>query len=380
LVPQENKTICLAMIVKNESKVIERCLDSVKDFVNHVVICDTGSTDGTQEIIKKWLKKNNITGDIHDREWVHFAHNRTEAFKYAKGKCDYIMTLDADEVFAPYINGEADLTKRIFSVDNLKAERIYVMTAYNQTRYLRAQFFKDSLNWGWEQPVHEHTVCLDKTDVDEAVQKGCCVYVTPEGARSQDKQKYLKDALVFENWLLDHPEDSRAWFYLCQSYQDAKMPERALAAFPSAIKTSRWVEEKYMLHLRKARWLDTLGRPKHEIYESLVNAYETHPLRCEAPLGMIVHHYNHKNWKMILLLGTPFVDLNDVPPHTLFAEKAAWTWRIKDYVSIAHFYTENYEESLKYAQAALNFKNIIPEHEIERIQGNITHAKNKIKE
>ena len=48
-------SICLTMIVKNESKIIERCFDSVKDYIDTWCICDTGSTDGTQDIIKKYF-------------------------------------------------------------------------------------------------------------------------------------------------------------------------------------------------------------------------------------------------------------------------------------------------------------------------------------
>ena len=45
------KTVCLNMIVRNESSVIQRCLDSVKGFIDYWVIVDTGSIDGTQKIV-----------------------------------------------------------------------------------------------------------------------------------------------------------------------------------------------------------------------------------------------------------------------------------------------------------------------------------------
>ena len=61
------KTLCLNMIVKNESKIITRCLDSVKDYIDYFVICDTGSTDGTQDIIKDYFKKHNIKSRFYSR-------------------------------------------------------------------------------------------------------------------------------------------------------------------------------------------------------------------------------------------------------------------------------------------------------------------------
>ena len=70
-------TICLNMIVKNEAHVIERCLISVKHLINYWVIVDTGSTDGTQQIIRDFLKE--IPGELYEKLWVNFSHNRNEA-------------------------------------------------------------------------------------------------------------------------------------------------------------------------------------------------------------------------------------------------------------------------------------------------------------
>jgi len=72
-VPQ---TICLNMIVKNEARVIRRCLDTVRPFIDRWVIVDTGSTDGTQALIREVLQ--GVPGELHERRWKDFAHNRNE--------------------------------------------------------------------------------------------------------------------------------------------------------------------------------------------------------------------------------------------------------------------------------------------------------------
>ena len=90
------KTICAALIVKNESKVIKRCLDSIKPFIDYWVVCDTGSTDDTKEIISSELSE--IPGDLHDVPWVNFGHNRTKLIELCKGKADYLLLIDADEI------------------------------------------------------------------------------------------------------------------------------------------------------------------------------------------------------------------------------------------------------------------------------------------
>src|SRR5262245_56903347 len=88
------RTICLVMIVRNEASVIERCLDSVKPFIDCWVICDTGSTDRTKEIIRESLA--GIPGTMHDVGWQDFGRNRTIALRFARGKADYHLLLDAD--------------------------------------------------------------------------------------------------------------------------------------------------------------------------------------------------------------------------------------------------------------------------------------------
>ena len=84
-------TISTCLIVKNESVCIERCLNSILLFSDEIIIYDTGSNDGTQEICSKIDKVRVIQG-----EWRNdFAWARNESFKHAT--CDYIMWVDADD-------------------------------------------------------------------------------------------------------------------------------------------------------------------------------------------------------------------------------------------------------------------------------------------
>ena len=84
-----DKTICLNMIVKNESTIIRDTLENIIIHVplDYYVISDTGSDDNTADIIKQFsLMKKGIQGEIHHDEWVNFAHNRNCALQHAQGK------------------------------------------------------------------------------------------------------------------------------------------------------------------------------------------------------------------------------------------------------------------------------------------------------
>ena len=91
-------SITLCMIVKNEAHCIKDTFDSVHQYINYYVIIDTGSTDNTKEVITTYFDALGIKGEIHDRPWKNFGWNRTEAFKYAKNKGDYVWVIDADDL------------------------------------------------------------------------------------------------------------------------------------------------------------------------------------------------------------------------------------------------------------------------------------------
>ena len=89
-------TICLNMIVKNESKIITRLFDTILPIIDTYCICDTGSTDDTKEIIENYFKEKKIPGKVIQESFKDFGHNRTVALKAAKNMGTYLLFLDAD--------------------------------------------------------------------------------------------------------------------------------------------------------------------------------------------------------------------------------------------------------------------------------------------
>ena len=87
------------MIVKNESRIITRLLKSVLPIIDTYVICDTGSTDGTPQIITDFFTTHGITGEVITEPFRNFGYNRTFALKAARGKATYALLLDADMIF-----------------------------------------------------------------------------------------------------------------------------------------------------------------------------------------------------------------------------------------------------------------------------------------
>ena len=146
-------TISLCMIVKNEEDTLKRCIDSVRDIVDEIIIADTGSTDKTREIAAS------LTKTVYDFEWINdFSAARN--FAYAKATMDYILILDADDVLE-----EEDRAKFKKLKETLSTQVDVVLMPYNvgfdaagnvTLSYYRERLSKREKNFLWEEPVHEH--------------------------------------------------------------------------------------------------------------------------------------------------------------------------------------------------------------------------------
>ena len=154
-------TISVCMIVKNEEKILGRCLDCLKGIADEIVIVDTGSTDATKEIAGKY------TDRIYDFEWVNdFAKARNFAF----GLCqmDYIFSADADEILdeaniEAFKNLKEILLPEIDVVQMVYKNQLECNTTYNFDEELRPKLYKRLRSFIWEGSVHE-TVRLDPVD------------------------------------------------------------------------------------------------------------------------------------------------------------------------------------------------------------------------
>ncbi len=160
-------TISVCMIVKNEEKVLARCLEPLKQVADEIVIADTGSTDGTKEIAGKYTDK------IYDFKWTgDFSDARNFVFSKATG--DYIYSADADEVLDSVNLGRFETLKKCLIPEVEIVTMIYVNPedinmAYNDLRERRPKLFKRLRTFTWIDPIHE-TVRLDPVVFDSDVE------------------------------------------------------------------------------------------------------------------------------------------------------------------------------------------------------------------
>lgn len=142
---KQGQTLCLNMIVKDEAHIITRCLASVLPLIDTWVIVDTGSTDGTQAVIQEFFSA--LPGELIERPWVNFAHNRTEALEFARGKAGYLLIMDADDTLE---------IAQGFELPPLTADAYCLEIHYAGHAYRRRQLIRSTLPWHYVGVLHEY--------------------------------------------------------------------------------------------------------------------------------------------------------------------------------------------------------------------------------
>ena len=343
------------MIVKDEKGVISACLDSVKPIIDYWVIVDTGSTDGTQEYIKEYMK--DIPGELHERPWKNFAHNRNEALQLARGKSDYLLIMDADD----YLEFDKD-----FKLPQLDKDSYYIEIRDGGSRYSRRQLVTNQDHWKWIGVLHE-AICSDQAK-SEATLSGVLYKRTYGGARSKDPQKFQKDAQVLEDALKEDPTNSRYMFYLAQSYRDAKDYETSIKKYEQRVQMAGWDQEVYWSLLQIALMKTWLEKDPKDVIESYYRAYLYRPSRAEALyyLGAYYRTLNCFNASYCTLAEAIKIPL---PQDILFVERWIHEYGALFEASISAYWIGRYAEAKKASDSLLKMS-MLPQPVRDAVENN----------
>lgn len=343
------------MIVKDEARVIERGLASVKPFIDYWLIVDTGSDDGTQDIIRRFMA--DIPGELHERPWRDFGHNRSEAMALARGKGDYVLVMDADNLFhAP----------PGWQWPALSAPAYYLDLVSSGTRYRQCLLVSNALPWRWVGVLHEYLT----TDAPHHIEAlaGPWVERRHEGARSRDPEVFRKDAAILEAALRKEPDNTRYAFYLAQSWRDAGELEKARQAYLTRAQMGGWVEETWYALYQVGVLTERLQGSAAEVRDAYLAAYQNRPTRAEPLVALARWHNRRREWAMGQLYARAAMSLKP-PADILFMDEGMYRWGATDEASVSAFWLGDHRESFRLAMRLLD-DDLLPESERLRVEAN----------
>lgn len=361
--------VCLNMIVKNEAHVIERCLRSVRPFIDSWVIVDTGSTDGTQAIIRRFFE-DDLPGELHERPWHNFGHNRTEALQLARSQGDYLFIIDADEVLqVPAGYQRPPLSEIAYSLD----------VEFAELRYLRHCLISSRMPWRWVGVLHEYLDCGQP--LPGARLPDVRVRVFTDGARSQRSQleKFAADAAVLEAALVDEPDNERYVFYLAQSYRDSCQPEAALTRYDQRAAMGSWAEEAWYSQQAAALLAETLHHHEDQVIGRYLRAYQARPQRGGETLGQLARYCrDRKHFAMARMFAGCAMAI-PLPSDWLFVDVSWYQWRCEDEYAIASYWTGHFAECQRVCESLLAGTGL-PVHQRTRVEENLRFAQERLRE
>jgi glycosyltransferase involved in cell wall biosynthesis len=353
------------MIVKNESNIIKKCLNSIADYLDYWVICDTGSTDGTQDIIKSFFKEKDIPGELYEDKWVSFGYNRTLYLKYAKNKCDFLIILDADEIL---------IVKNKNFKNNIKPNSQNRIKYYGNLDYRYSILLAGNIQWKYIGVTHEYIT----TDEKHTVEDNDDIMINHIGNGNNKRDKFTRDIKLLSQGIKDEPNNVRYHFYLAQSYKDIGDYKNAIKYYKKRVEMGGWYEEVYyslyMIGLCKQN--DGLDFENKILYDYL-KAYNYNKNRLEALYEIVKYYRQNEKYQEGYAYGMLRIK-NSYPKDLLFIDRDIHTFKFKDEVAICASRVNDHKLAIKLNNELLNL-DCLNDNYRNRIQKNLNFSLNSDK-
>jgi len=366
-------TVCLSMIVKNETKILHECLDSVHPHIDYWVIVDTGSTDGTQDYIRNYFAEKGIPGELIERPWQNFGHNRSEALDLCTGKGDYAWMIDADDRVVgsfKYPNGK-----------NMTADAYAIKCGRDNCVWWRNQIFKTGIGWKYVGVLHEYAHCEKPNLIQTKIEGDYFLEARTLGQERNGNvtpvEKYSKDAELLLEALKTEPNNSRYQFYLAQSYFDSQQWDKAIEAYYKRVEMGGWEEECYYSLFRVALCEIQKESPWTVVQQKFLDAYDYRPCRAE-PIHAIARFLRMNGRPRAAYLFAKQAAQIQYPHHDiLFIDNNIYEWMALDELGSTAFYVHDYQLG-GYACEKLMREGKLPASEVERVQKNLLAYKERL--
>jgi glycosyltransferase involved in cell wall biosynthesis len=357
--------IALILMIKNEERILLRCLQALEGVVDYYCIADTGSTDASVEIANGFLKTHK--GCVNIDEWKNFGHNRTVSFRKAY---DYLRTVDGCDLSKTYgLLLDADM---IFVPGRLR-QTILKATGYKMIQknggleYMNARLLRMDFPWKCTGVTHEY---WDGSEVDGLEMDVCYIDDKNDGGSKHDK--FERDRRLLEDGVKDEPTNVRYMFYLAQTYSCLNMISESIKWYKKRIQAGGWYEEVWYSYYSIGELYKRAGNIiKFEQW--MLKAFDYRKERAESIYKLAEHFrsvgQNFKAYHYIKLgMEIPY-------PHGdgLFIEANVYNGLFHYEASIVEYYVlKDKNEGLKSSMKAMMNMSFIRENIVQNIQFYVT--------
>jgi len=335
-------TIGLSMIVKDESHVILRVLNSIYKYIDYWAIVDTGSTDGTQDIIKNFFAEKNIPGELIQSEWVdNFSTSRNMTLEAVEKVTEYGIWIDADEEFItmPGFSMKMTLTSGL--------DTISIPTKYGGVEYTRKSIWKCGRGFRWSGPIHE--ILASPTEGPGGILNGAHVFVRAEGNSWKDvKAKYTSHAQILEKYV-ETDKDARWVFYTAQSWRDAGEHQKSFDWYEKRSKMNEgFQEEIFFSKFMMAKLAEPMNKERPIVVSLYTDAHRTDPVRGESIKSLVQYLQRLGDWETSYVYskyGLRYNLKNPYPERILFIDNRLYQFEMMELHSVSCFQTGRMEEA-----------------------------------
>lgn len=344
--------ICLAMIVRDEATVIERCLASVEGLIDSYVIVDTGSTDGTVALIHETMGET--PGVLVEAEWKDFGANRTLLMELAEANAPgkYLLLLDADNT----VERVAE-----FDVEDLEADE-YMLPHDEGALTLRLpRLVRAGLGWSFRGVTHEYLDCEQRTV--RAPLDALVIHHHADGGSRHEK--FERDWQLLIEAVAKDPEDPRAVFYLAQTCRDRAEDDphhlnEAMHYYLRRAEMGGWEEEVFIALLEAGRLAARLDQWPLAA-ATLLRAYSARPTRAEPLYELAAGHRGRGEHAAALIFATRGLEI-DQPEDLLFVAPWVYDYGIVFEFSIAAFWMGMFDSALAATEGLLEREDLPDEY------------------
>lgn len=362
--------ICLNMIVKNESRIIHRCFNTLLPIIDFIVVTDTGSTDNTIQLMEEYIQSHSeLKGKVYQTPFKNFGFNRSNSIDNAK---EYLESIgeDLSEVYLLFVDADMKLviTPQFKKEDLTKLQVGQLIQKNDKVKYYNTRICRCDVPIKCVGVTHEYYSVPNEyknTKVDT-------IFIDDIGDGGAKHDKFSRDIRLLEEGLKEEPHSDRYHFYLAQSYHCVGQQEKAIEYYEKRIALGGWREEIYHSHYTIGNiYKDSLKDWKRALHHYLLSFDKSGGVRGEGLMKVVEYYKDKKEYHTAMIFLEKLFKLKYPKDDVLFIDYHVYSYKPLYEFSIIAYYINRKHDGLMASTYLTMDKSVeVPHHIKDNIRKN----------